>query len=283
MLKSVYQKQIKESLLDKGIRMIILAFTEQKNDFTQSITILKSEIKKLKDENFLYKSKLTLLQKKLNTLSKTVLLLDEDTEESKNEEEKKNMMQTINTELKGKKINNNNFISRNNNGVFITKNLSVKTKKNSLNEENKKINNTNNANINNTCIKHKRPYTSNFKNLKYSKVNQKQYELNKIVNNLNLNSSDNASNNSDISNLKNYNGVGGELNYISNDNSKIYKKLNLFLEKCKTELNALDYENILELFKTFENDSDVNIRKKVKKIIKDKINLKELFDDIFEG
>ena len=283
MLKSVYQKQIKESLLDKGIRMIILAFTEQKNEFTQSITILKSEIKKLKDENFLYKSKLSLLQKKLNTLSKTVLLLDEDTEESKNEEEKKNMMQTLNTELKNKKINNNNFISRNNNGVFITKNLSVKTKKNSLNDENKKINNTNNANINNTCIKHKRPYTSNFKNLKYSKVNLKQYEFNKIVNNLNLNNSDNASNNSDISNLKNYNGVGGELNYISNDNSKIYKKLNLFLEKCKTELNALDYENILELFKTFENDSDVNIRKKVKKIIKDKINLKELFDDIFEG
>ena len=72
------------------------------------------------------------------------------------------------------------------------------------------------------------------------------------------------------------------INYFSNDNSKIYKKLNLFLEKCKTELNALDYENILELFKTFENDSDVNIRKKVKKIIKDKTNLKELFDDIFE-
>ena len=76
--------------------------------------------------------------------------------------------------------------------------------------------------------------------------------------------------------------VGSDLNYFSNDNSKIYKKLNLFLEKCKTELNALDYENILELFKTFENDSDANTRKKVKKIIKDKTNLKELFDDIFE-
>ena len=278
MIKGIYHKQINESLLDKGIKMIILAFNEQKNEFTQSISILKSEIKKLKDENYLYKNKLTLLQKKLNSLSKTVLLLDEETEESKNEENKKIMMQTLNTELKSKK--NNNHISRNSNRVFMTKNLSMKTKINSPNDENKKQNNINKANLTNTCIKHKRPYTSNFKNLKYEKKNQIPYEQNKIANN--LNSSDNISSNSEFSNLKNLNCVGGDLNYFSNDNSKIYKKLNLFLEKCKTELNALDYENILELFKTFENDSDVNIRKKVKKIIKDKTNLKELFDDIFE-
>ena len=278
MIKGIYHKQINESLLDKGIKMIILAFNEQKNEFTQSISILKSEIKKLKDENYLYKNKLTLLQKKLNSLSKTVLLLDEDTEESKNEENKKIMMQTLNTELKSKK--NNNHISRNSNRVFMTKNLSMKTKINSPNDENKKQNNINKANLTNTCIKHKRPYTSNFKNLKYEKKNQIPYEQNKIANN--LNSSDNISSNSELNNLKNLNCVGSDLNYFSNDNSKIYKKLNLFLEKCKTELNALDYENILELFKTFENDSDVNIRKKVKKIIKDKTNLKELFDDIFE-
>ena len=278
MIKGIYHKQINESLLDKGIKMIILAFNEQKNEFTQSISILKSEIKKLKDENYLYKNKLTLLQKKLNSLSKTVLLLDEETEESKNEENKKIMMQTLNTELKSKK--NNNHISRNSNRVFMTKNLSMKTKINSPNDENKKQNNINKANLTNTCIKHKRPYTSNFKNLKYEKKNQIPYEQNKIANN--LNSSDNISSNSELSNLKNLNCVGGDLNYFSNDNSKIYKKLNLFLEKCKTELNALDYENILELFKTFENDSDVNIRKKIKKIIKDKTNLKELFDDIFE-
>ena len=278
MIKGIYHKQINESLLDKGIKMIILAFNEQKNEFTQSISILKTEIKKLKDENYLYKNKLTLLQKKLNSLSKTVLLLDEETEESKNEENKKIMMQTLNTELKSKK--NNNHISRNSNRVFMTKNLSMKTKINSPNDENKKQNNINKANLTNTCIKHKRPYTSNFKNLKYEKKNQIPYEQNKIANN--LNSSDNISSNSELSNLKNLNCVGGDLNYFSNDNSKIYKKLNLFLEKCKTELNALEYENILELFKSFENDSDVNIRKKVKKIIKDKINLKELFDDIFE-
>ena len=278
MIKGIYHKQINESLLDKGIKMIILAFNEQKNEFTQSISILKSEIKKLKDENYLYKNKLTLLQKKLNSLSKTVLLLDEETEESKNEENKKIMMQTLNTELKSKK--NNNHISRNSNRLFMTKNLSMKTKINSPNDENKKQNNINKADLTNTCIKHKRPYTSNFKNLKYEKKNQIPYEQNKIANN--LNSSDNISSNSELSNLKNLNCVGGDLNYFSNDNSKIYKKLNLFLEKCKTELNALDYENILELFKTFENDSDANTRKKVKKIIKDKTNLKELFDDIFE-
>ena len=90
MLKSVYQKHINDSLLDKGIKMIILAFNEQKNEFMQSISSLKSEIKKLKDENYLYKNKLTILQKKLNSLSKTVLLLDEETEESKKKKKKKN-------------------------------------------------------------------------------------------------------------------------------------------------------------------------------------------------
>ena len=33
MLKSVYQKHINDSLLDKGIKMIILAFNEQKNEW----------------------------------------------------------------------------------------------------------------------------------------------------------------------------------------------------------------------------------------------------------
>lgn len=279
MIKGIYHKQINESLLDKGIKMIILAFNEQKNEFTQSISILKSEIKKLKDENYLYKNKLTLLQKKLNSLSKTVLLLDEETEESKNEENKKIMMQTLNTELKSKK--NNNHISRNSNRVFMTKNLSMKTKINSPNDENKKQNNINKANLTNTCIKHKRPYTSNFKNLKYEKKNQIPYEQNKIANN--LNSSDNISSNSELSNLKNLNCVGGDLNYFSNDNSKIYKKLNLFLEKCKTELNALDYENILELLKSFETGSDINIKKKIKKIINNRNGLIKLFEDIFES
>ena len=279
MLKSVYQKHINDSLLDKGIKMIILAFNEQKNEFMQSISSLKSEIKKLKDENYLYKNKLTILQKKLNSLSKTVLLLDEETEKSKNDEEKKTMMQTFNNENKNKK---NNFISRNSR-VFITKNLSMKTKKNSLgNDEDKKIINSNN--LNNTCTRHKRPYTNNFKNLKYVKNNQTNYDYNKITNN--LNTSDNASNNSDLNNLKNLNmngTPGGELNDTSEDNTKIYQKLNLFLEKCQKELNSIEYENILELLKSFQNDSDINIRKKMKKIIKDKTNLKELFDDIFEG
>ena len=279
MLKSVYQKHINDSLLDKGIKMIILAFNEQKNEFMQSISSLKSEIKKLKDENYLYKNKLTILQKKLNSLSKTVLLLDEETEESKNDEEKKTMMQTFKNENKNKK---NNFISRNSR-VFITKNLSMKTKKNSLgNDEDKKIINSNN--LNNTCTRHKRPYTNNFKNLKYVKNNQTNYDYNKITNN--LNTSDNASNNSDLNNLKNLNmngTPGGELNDTSEDNTKIYQKLNLFLEKCQKELNSIEYENILELLKSFQNDSDINIRKKMKKIIKDKTNLKELFDDIFEG
>ena len=73
---------------------------------------------------------------------------------------------------------------------------------------------------------------------------------------------------------------------ISNDNdndSKLYNKLNLFLEECKSELNALDYENVLELLKSFETDSDIDIKKKIKSIISNRNKLIKLFDSIFDS
>ena len=90
MPKSFFKNEINvnESLLDKGLKIIIQAFNEQKNEFSQRLSLLQSENKKLKEENFLYKNKLTSLQQKLNSLSKTALLLDEETEDKKIEEKK---------------------------------------------------------------------------------------------------------------------------------------------------------------------------------------------------
>ena len=298
MPKNLFKEKKNESLLNKGINIIIQAFNEQKNEFSENISLLQTEIKKLKEENFVYKNKLTTLQQKLNSLSKTVLLLDEDGEETKNEEEKNIGIENINSEinsinkniLNNKKINNS--ISRNNR-TSLGKNISVIKKKfitNTFNskDENKKINS-----IKNIDIKHKRTYTNNFKNLKYSIKNPEKpsymkalnYLKNNTNNNHNNNNNENISNNSEISinndpldkiDLK-------EIEKSSDNDSEIYKKLNLFLEESKRELNALDYENILELLKSFETGSDINIKKKIKKIINNRNGLIKLFEDIFES
>jgi hypothetical protein len=60
-----------------------------------------------------------------------------------------------------------------------------------------------------------------------------------------------------------------------------YKKLNTFLEKCKVKLNALDYEKILNIFKSFGNNSNIDAEKKIKKIINNNHKLCKLFDDLF--
>ena len=71
---------------------------------------------------------------------------------------------------------------------------------------------------------------------------------------------------------------------ISGDNnSKLYKKLNNFLEECKAKLNAIDYENVIDLLKSFEIDSNIDVRKKVKKITNNNHKLCKLFDNIFES
>ena len=67
------------------------------------------------------------------------------------------------------------------------------------------------------------------------------------------------------------------------NNSSMYKKLNLFLEKCKVKLNALDYEKVIKLLKYYENDSSVEVKQKIKKIISNNKKLCKKFDDIFES
>ena len=153
-----------------------------------------------------------------------------------------------------------------------------------INNENQKLNS--NGSIN---IKHKRTNSNNFKNLKYS-INYPQKTtymkaVNYLNNDTNSNNSENISNNIEKSNN---NDIVGKIDLkdsdFSEDNdSKLYKRLNLFLEACKMELNAIDYENILELLKSFETNSDINVKKKIKKIINNRSKLDKLLDDIFES
>ena len=295
MPKNLFKEKKNESLLNKGINIIIQAFNDQKNEYAQNISLLQTEIKKLKEENFIYKNKLTMLQQKLNSLSKTVLLLDEDVEETKNEEEKniikKNLTSGIHSINKNLLNENkiNNSISRNNRNS-LGKNISIIKKKFITNtfsskDENKKI-----YSVKNIDIKHKKAYANSLKNLKYIIKNKEKPSYLKASNDSsnNTNSNDeNISNNLEISNnndpLDKINLKEIEIEKNSDNESEIYKKLNLFLEESKRELNALDYENILELLKSFETGSDITIKKKIKKIINNKNGLIKLFNDIFES
>ena len=74
--------------LDKGVQIILTAFKEQKeqylkiiNSMKQKINILEEQIKKLKEENILYYNKLTILQKNIKYISKTIYQLKEDDDE----------------------------------------------------------------------------------------------------------------------------------------------------------------------------------------------------------
>ena len=297
MPKSFFKNEINvnESLLDKGLKIIIQAFNEQKNEFSQRLSLLQSENKKLKEENFLYKNKLTSLQQKLNSLSKTALLLDEETEDKKIEE-KKIMEQVLNNDIHLSKNNINNILNKSKNNIisrndrtYLGKNTTTFRKKKFqsiyINNENQKLNS--NGSIN---IKHKRTNSNNFKNLKYAINYPQKTTYMKAVNYLNndTNSNNNSENISNNIEKSNNNDIIGKIDLkdseLSEDNdSKLYKKLNLFLEACKMELNAIDYENILELLKSFETNSDINIKKKIKKIINNRSKLDKLLEDIFES
>ena len=125
--------------------------------------------------------------------------------------------------------------------------------------------------------------------MKYTINYQEKNTTNKNIYNLNNNDiknfNENFSNMSEMSlNNNTTNNLKGckDMEISGDNNSEIYKKLNLFLQECKTVLNELEYEGVLQLLKSFEKNSDVDIRKKIKKIIKNKKKLTDLFDDIFE-
>ena len=373
------KEQKDQSLLDKGFKIILCAFNEQKKEYSKNILQLELEIKKLKEENYIYKNKLTLLQQKLNSLSKTVCVLDVDAEESKNEIDKKiieskKVMATVNNEYKNnvnktKKKNNSvgikyslykNFLLHNKNyncvpnlvdgdgdsnskansnyqynikyKIDSPKNSSYNRVIENLNYLKRKTNNQNDnsythnsflmestpkeINNNNICeesrtdrdFRKRKIFSEKFLEINKKKkskknafnINNKMKEILNINNNsssININDSNEVTkkneddlyrkNNNDFnSNLCSKNSEEDtyfkDMKISGDNNSKLYKKLNIFLEECKVKLNALDYENVINLLKSFEIDSSIDVRKKVKKIINNNHKLCKLFDNIFE-
>ena len=377
------KEQKDQSLLDKGFKIILCAFNEQKKEYSKNIVQLESEIKKLKEENYIYKNKLTLLQQKLNSLSKTVCVLDADDEESKNEIDKKileskKIMATVNNEYKNnvnktKKKNNSvgnkftlykNFLLHNKNYNCPqniedgdSKNSNVKANSNfqynlkykidspknsaynkvieNLNYLKRKTNFQNdNSYTHNSLLMENTPKEINNNNIceesrtdrdfrkrkifseKFLEINKKKHSKNNTfnINNkmrqiLNMNNNSSSANVNDSNEITNSNNKKNEddlyrknndfssnicsknseddtyfkdMKISGDNNSKLYKKLNIFLEECKVKLNALDYENVINLLKSFEIDSSIDVRKKVKKIINNNHKLCKLFDNIFE-
>jgi hypothetical protein len=343
--------QIDQNYLDKGLKMIIYAFNEQKKEYSKKNNQLELEIQRLKEENNIYKNKLTILQQKLKILSKTVCSLDIEQEETKNQMEKKLTESKkiaiannniINKNRKNYSVDNkyalfNNFLSQNNNNlqnqektanqraysnnfqydakyiIDSPKHSFIKMEENLSNFFIKKKKNffDDNSNTHSSYLKESIPKDieinigeesrtdRNF--FKRNIFSEKNLEINKTTKNKTshnikelLYNNNNANEYNDINNIykkkkgdnvyhKNRNEIYFKEMKISGDNnSKLYKKLNTFLEECKKKLNAMDYENVINLLKSFEIDSNVNIRKKVKKYLNNSHKLCILFDKIFE-
>ena len=341
-------EEIQQSLLDKGVEIIISAFNEQKNEFTKAIYELETENNKLKEENNIYKNKLSILHKKLSKISKTFCDLDMDDEESKIQTNDNQI--TLNNFLPDSKKNNfinrksalyKNFLSQNKNSNYSsfqgeTKYSHMPKRAEQIDDQNKYhsnyhynlkyiLNQQNNdfnkmmGNLNylkkrknNSKNKNQKIYTNNSssyliennsKELDINNYNEsktdREYKYKKGFSEKYLNIKKNQTkilNNNDIIsenindniNNKNDSDINTETNKFdkifrnSSENSSSFdKKLKIFLEKCKVKLNALDYEKIINLFKSFENNSSIDIRKKVKKIINNNQKLCNLFDDIF--
>ena len=365
---------LEQNILDKGLKIIIYAFNEQKKGYSKNILQLETEIRKLKEENYIYKNKLTILQKKLNILSRTVCDVDLASGEMKNQiEEKliesKKVMSTVNNEYnhinRNRRKNNSvsnklylykNFLLQNKNNLLYqpqddSKHLSQKTYSNNFqyslknkidsnkHSYNKLIENINyikknknyfqndDSHINNSFLVENTPKDVDInmfeesrtdrdfnkrgifseKNLKMNRRRRGKSYTNKIKNFLNINNTSSYSandlnefNNIDVkkngneayhkydNNLCPQNTSENEIDFkymkISGDNnSKLYQKLNIFLEECKTKLNAIDYKNVINLLKSFEIDSNIDLKKKIKKYLNDDHKLNKLFDNIFES
>ena len=379
-------KKVNEELqqsFNKGLKIIINAFNEQTKEYSKTIYEQEVEIKRLTEENIIYKNKLTLLHKKLCLMSKTFCDINIDNNEEEkiqtdeNQSNNKEIMSVnlnnmyqqkfkkdsfinhkeniennlkyssfqekpkssrIKSKIQKKNSSNHNhhynlkYLLNNNNRDYnrLLGNLNYLRKK-SINIENKddELKNSNNNNNNSHFVgtlKENDKIFENFKtdrelfkkkklfsDEKYSEENETNIEIPDLFNNntISFNNKNNANklnnnemniiiNNSD-SELKSKNESDIELKnnrkYENNLNSKIsieeeskgqsidstYQKLNLFLDKCKVKLNALDYEKIINVLKYYENNSNIDIIKKIKKIINCNNKLCELFDDIFEN
>ena len=326
-------EEIQQTLLNKGIEIVLSAFNEQKKEFKKTIYELEKENNKLKEENNIYKNKLSILHKKLSKISKTFCDIDLEDEETK-VQANENLNNINNNYIKEtgkntcpnrKSILYKNFYSQNkdhNYTSYITKNIKEngERKKNNANYQYnlknifnqqktdclnyfkrnidiKRLNDSTSYSVeNNSKEFNKDDYNESNTSRKYPKTNIfsekfikiKNKEIQETSNNSNDTNALNINNKKDIKNKEN--------NYINNvdiiptsneeemtteSRALNYKKLNTFLEKCKVKLNALDYEKILNIFKSFGNNCNIDAEKKIKKIINNNHKLCKLFDDLF--
>ena len=325
-------EELQQTLLNKGIEIILSAFNEQKKEYKKTIYELEKENSKLKEENNIYKNKLSILHKKLSKISKTFCDIDMEDEEAKvqaneNLNNISNYMKETgkNTCPNRKSVLYKNFYSQNkdhNYTSYITKNIkeNEERKKNNTNYQYnlKNIFNQQNKDCLNYCkrkfdIKRLNDSTSysvenNSKEINIDDYNESNTSRNFPKTNIfsanflkkknkEIQETSNNSNDTNILYINNKNDIKTkENNYINNigiiqtsneeetiiENRALnYKKLNTFLEKCKVKLNALDYEKILNIFKSFGNNSNIEAEKKIKKIINNNQKLCKLFDDLF--
>jgi len=326
-------EDLHQTLLNKGIEIVLSAFNEQKKEFKKTIYELEKENNKLKEENNIYKNKLSILHKKLSKISKTFCDIDMEDEETK-VQANENLNNINNNFIKEtgkntcpnrKSVLYKNFYSQNkdhNYTSYIAKNIKENGErkknnanyqynlKNIFNKQNteclnyfkrnidiKRLNDSTSYSVENNSKEFNiDDYNESNTSRKYPKTNifsekfikMKNKEIQETSNNSNDTNALNINNKKDIKNKEN--------NYINNvdiiptsneeeitteSRALNYKKLNTFLEKCKVKLNALDYEKILNIFKSFGNNCNIDAEKKIKKIINNNHKLCKLFDDLF--
>ena len=217
-----------KNLFDKGVQIIASAFNEQENYYSQKILELNNEITNLKEENILYKTKLSDLQIKIKALSKNIRQIDIDNiESSPNSLEKNSNNSNIDSSFQKTTINNgNNNITINNENI------------NNINN-NQKLYNTFKSNIyKNTLLEPKNNYNHintnydynsslNINNLEENqRINSFPYYINNEYDKDALNNLKTIRDNSHSNNTKNF--------YLNNRESKSshnFKKKRIFTQK----------------------------------------------------
>jgi len=323
-------EELQQTLLNKGIEIILSAFNDQKKEFKKTIYELEKENNKLKEENNIYKNKLSILHKKLSKISKTFCDIDMVDEEAKVQaNENPNNLNNNYTKETGKstcpnrksslyknfysqnkdhnftsyiaknikengerKKNNANyqynlkniFNQQNNNCLnYIKRNIDIKRINDSTSysvENNSKefdIDDYNESNTSRLCPK-KPMLSEKFLKIKNKEIQETSNNSNDTTNMLNINNKNDIKNN--INNIDIIPTLNEE-DMSTGTRALNYQKLNTFLEKCKVKLNALDYEKLLNIFKSFGNNSNIDAEKKIKKIINSNHKLCKLFDDLF--
>ena len=154
--------------------------------------------------------------------------------------------------------------------INLKRNLSQKNN----NNNNNKFNSNNNFyrnNINNNSMKCIRDYNNKNKELIPISINNyksERYEIKIDKNNINNNINNNNFNEKYNNNLNN------ELN-----NTKL---INDFLNQCKINLSNKEFQSIINLFENFKQNNiyEDEVIKKTRKLLKNKINLLNLFESI---